>query len=307
MRRCLAVLALVTMVLTGLVATTSPAQAFGKVKCGDPVAVARLDMIVHHDQTRAEAEPVTHLHQIYGTSAWTQLPEPNFANYSDMLNGSTTCRVSFDTAGYWVACVVKIAQPDVCLTTHQFTAYYRPFSGVGGPQFGPAQAFPPDTRLVGMRYNWTCGQNSGPVLSQPQDHIPNCSSLGPVPHPGKTLSLHIDFPSCMQPGFVPNHPADEVGNTNDNAHFAYVVKKGKAYTCPPGFETPVTQLREDVQIDYTGDGSDVMLSSDPEHGTTGGRSAHGDFENSWQQDKFVQWVKDCVNVGGNYSAKVCQP
>ena len=56
-----------------------------------------------------------------------------------------------------------------------FTAYYRPFEGVGA-RTRPGMAFPADTRLLGSQYAWNCGDQSG-ALSTPVSSIPSCVGL----------------------------------------------------------------------------------------------------------------------------------
>ena len=104
----------------------------------------------------------------------------------------------------------------------------------------------------------------------------------------------------VNPRTLPTHDPAYVGDTRDNAHFAYPV----ARKCPAGFAIQVTALRETVQFNYVGDGSDVALSSDLEKGMTGGRSLHGDFWQSWQlhpdgrTSTLQDYVTKCVNTAG---------
>lgn len=259
-----------------------PAQAMAKVKCGKTqavVGVATVDPIVHH------GEPVGggHQHQFFGSGGFLLMDNPNDATLDDFLGASTLCDNPGDTAGYWSPTLTDVTTGQV-VGVNQFTAYYRAASGANQ---GAAQPIPQGTRLVAHVYNWTCGQKAG-ARSAPIDHIPDCRGLSGKP--GLTLTSHIVFPSCMEPGFVPNHPADEVGDTQDSAHFAYPVKK----KCPAGFETPVTQLKETVQYAYTGDPANLVLSSDEHDGVTGGRSLHGDFFQAWDDTAFQSMLSTCV-------------
>jgi hypothetical protein len=127
----------------------------------------------------------------------------------------------------------------------------------------------------------------------PSSSIPNC--LGADGSPGKTLTLHIDFPNCWD-GVRPAHRTTVVGNTTDNAHYRYSSKKNGVVSCPAGFPYKMISLRETLQFRYIGAGTDVELTSDHEKMTSDGRSAHGDFWNTWQQAAFQRLVVACVNT-----------
>jgi hypothetical protein len=293
------------MVGVGLLSSNNggESQSLGKVKCGAPTATIAKDPIVHHD----EPDAVVHMHQIFGNSGWVNLAEPNAANYEDLNGQSTSCRIIGDTAGYWIPCLQHRNDDGTfgptCIGTNQFTAYYRPFTGIGGPQYGPGLAFPPDTRLVGHLYNWTCGTNSG-ARSAPVQKIPDCSGLSGKP--GYTLTAHIDLPNCYD-GVPPNHLAEDVGDTSDNPHYAYSVKVNRVKTCPAGFPNQMVAVRETVQFAYVGDGTDVLLSSDVmASATVPGSTLHADFWNAWDQPFFEQWVHDCVNFHIGDTAR-CDP
>lgn len=280
--------ALSAMLLTfvGVLSSAPSASALIKVKCGPPMAIAAVDPIVNHN----ESGKSKHQHQIFGNNSWAA--KGNSATYQDLLAGSTECRESTDTAGYWTPTLLYTAGPNKgrMVPVQQFTAYYRGFTNRGST--GPGRAYPADTRLVSEpgRYNWTCGEKSGP-RSAPVSVIPDCRGLSGKP--GLTLTAHIDFPSCWS-GVMPKHSSKDVGDTRDNAQYRYV-ENGK---CPPTHPIPMVALRETIQFQYVGDGKDVALASDLMAGTSGGRTMHGDFWNAWQQADFERLVKMCVNSAG---------
>ena len=179
------------------------------------------------------------------------------------------------------------------MPAQQFTAYYRSFDH---KQFGEGAALPADTRLVSSRYNWGCGMFSGVPVGP---SIPSC--VGQSGKPGHTLTAHIDYPSCWD-GVLPDHQPGDVGNTNDNAHYAYVV--GKA--CPQGFPNKMVELRQTVQFAYVGAGDDVALTSD-DHGGARGGSLHGDFWNTWVQPEFERFVRECITSKATYTVAKCDP
>lgn len=298
-RMILSALAVLALLLAAVVTSAPAASAMGKIKCdvsGQPaVSVGSYDPIVNHNGVGA-----AHEHQFFGNIAWHSLANPNTANYADLVGKANNCRkvlgltYSADSAGYWIPTLRYVSGPNAgkIIPAQQFTAYYRAASGA---QIGPAQAIAADTRLIGSRYNWTCGQNSG-ARSAPVQSIPDCTGLSGKP--GYTLTAHIDFPSCWD-GVKPSHSASQNGDTRDNAHYAYAVAK----KCPAAFPIGVTELRETVQFQYVGNGTDVALSSDAPGGD--GRSLHGDFWNAWMQPEFERFVKECVVT--QVSVAKCQP
>ena len=293
---------LAPILLAGTLATAPTAAATSKVKCdasGSPtVAVGRYDPIVSHNRKGA-----MHEHQFFGNKSWLKLRNPNTANYGDLAGHKTNCRVSHDKAGYWMPTLRYISGPKKgkLIPAQQFTAYYRPGYGLG-KDFGPALAFPADTRLVSSpRYAaWTCGEKSG-ARSKPVNAIPNCTGLSG--QPGLTLTAHIDLPNCWD-GVMPHHSRGQVGDTRDNRHYAYAVN----HRCPAKFPKMMTHIRETVQFPYVGNGRDVALTSDKMAGTSDGRSLHGDFWNTWDQEFFNKtFLQRCVRNASLFTAKMCEP
>lgn len=305
MKKKLAALLTAILTCTGVaVMVDAPAaSALGKVKCdlnkngneqptGTNVGTARaaIDPIVNHNGVGA-----AHVHDFYGASwdpagvHWVTSVGNN-ANYTDLTSKKSSCRIAADTAGYWTPALKYTSGPlaGTYVPVLQFTAYYRGFAGQ--TTHAGSQALPADTRLVAQDSTgyglsgWTCGQNS--TVTGGQDTIPDCSHEDGTP--GNTLTAHINYPSCWD-GVAPNHTASETGDTRDNAHFVYPTNKT---SCPSTHPIEVTQLRQTVQYKYTGDGTDVALTSDVPGGD--GTTMHGDFWNTWNQSVFVGFIRKCV-------------
>lgn len=304
-RRALtATAATVALAVTAAALTAAPASALGKVKCDvdnqPAVSVAKHDPIVNHNQASS-----MHEHQFFGNTAWHGLENPNTANYEDLAGKANNCRTvlglsySADSAGYWTPTLryTTGAKAGQLIPAQQFTAYYRPFTNTG--KFGEGRAFPADTRLIGTKYSWSCGQNAG-TRSKPVSSIPDCTGLDGSP--GKTLTAHIDIPSCWN-GVLPNHKATDVGDTRDNANYAYPAKGA----CPAAFPIKMVGVKETIQFAYTGPGNDVGLASDAMMGTSDGKSLHADFWNTWMQPEFEAFIKTCITSKANYSAAKCDP
>ena len=284
-RRTLLAALILAAPIVGSAVAAPPAIAKAKIQCKLTTGTAAVDPIVHHDQTSAQAGNV-HMHQFFGNNAW--LPKGNFAEKADLLGKPTNCENKSDTAGYWVPTLLDGSGK--VITPVAFTAYYRTFDH---NDFGTAQPFAPDTRLVAnsmsTKYNnWTCGQFSS---VGPQMTIPRCSGT----QPGNRLTAHVTFPSCWD-GKLARH--DVTGDTQDTAHFAYA----KGSVCPAGFPNKMTELRETIQYNFTGTGA--RLSSDMP-GMASGSSLHGDFWNTWDQAGHAAMVKNCITTQSNFSSAEC--
>lgn len=307
-------LALSLAALAASATAAAPANAMGKIRCDRTniaaVALGSYDPIVNHNGTGS-----AHEHQFFGNIAWHSLPNPNRANYADLVGKDNNCRsvlglaYSADSAGYWVPTLrYKAGTPHagLLIPARQFTAYYRGFTGRA---FGPGMAFPADTRLVATddlgtgAHGWNCGEFSRQARREGTvGHIPDCS--GEPGGAGHTLTAHITFPSCWD-GVRPYHPASAVGDTSDTRHYRYPEANG---VCPAGFPYQMTQLRETVQFDYVGKGTDVELSSDAHGGYHDGESMHADFWNTWRQAEFQNFVRLCTTSRTlYYSHAYCQP
>ena len=307
---------LLSCVLAAVLGTThaAPATAMGKIRCDlnniPTVAIGQYDPITNHNGTGA-----AHEHQFFGNTAWHALPNPNTANYADLVGKQNNCRnvlglpYSADSAGYWTPTLrYKAGTPKAgqLIAGRQFTAYFR---GYNGQTFGPGMAFPADTRLIASddygkgAHGWNCGQFSAQAQRDGTvNYIPDCT--GEPGGPGRTLTAHISFPTCWD-GVLPNHQAGDVGDTSDNAHYRYPSGKG---VCPVGFPNKMVQLRQTIQFDYVGNGTDVELSSDAHAGFHDGETMHADFWNTWRQSEFVDYVRVCVTTQtAEYSTAKCQP
>jgi hypothetical protein len=286
-----AVSALAVVLGTNVLSSVSgapPATALSKIKCAQTTGTGHIDPIVNHNQ---KASTTQHLHQFFGNNAFLSLPNPNAANYGDLMGKATNCENAADTAGYWIPALRYKATGNL-VPVRSFRAYYRSWDF---QKFGDGVPLPADVRLIASKHNWSCGQFES---VSPQQTIPDCSMANGTP--GSTLTAHIDFPSCWD-GVKPSHSAGEVGDTRDNEHFAYRVGK----SCPPGFPIKTIALRETIQFSYTGKGDDLELSSDGHDGMTDGASLHGDFWNTWEPQGLASMVRNCITPGGSFSTAEC--
>lgn len=293
--------------------------------------VGAFDPIVYHNVDSwddTEAQP--HQHDFFGTRWVTITGNVNAGMWTNVQFWSnqytnkaqvTSCREPGDTAAYWAPSLVYKSGPKAGqrVKVKQFTAYYRGFAGQ--TTHAGTQAIPAGARLVAQDMvgygisGWNCGQNSTQAATQgPVNFIPNCT--GEDGSPGNTLTAHVNFPSCWN-GVAPNHPGDPgvsdndttYGDTRDNNYgvagqytsndFIYPTNKT---ACPASHPIEVTQLRETIQYDYVGDGTDVELTSD--HGAQPGSTFHVDFWNTWNQPAFNSFVQRCIQTAAEAN---CDP
>src|SRR5262245_56418196 len=193
-----------------------------QVHCKDPTAIVTFDPIVYH-----RLYGLGHQHQFFANATLPRLPNPPAAGYLDLVGQATNCDNPNDTAAYWTPTLLDGAGRVV--PTQAFIAYYRSWDMRDA---GDGAAPPPDTRLISpmttdvSQNNWTCGQFE---REQPTSYIPDCT--GASGKPGHTLTAHVTFPSCWD-GVRPSHSAYDVGDTRDNAHWAY---RSRRTGCPPDF------------------------------------------------------------------------
>lgn len=280
--------AIVSSLLVALVVFPTAATGLARIKCKETTGTAAVDPIVYHNLPAGSG----HVHQFFGNNAFLSLPNPNAANYTDLVGKGTNCVDPADTAGYWSPTLHNM-ETGAIVPVRSFTAYYRSWNS---KKTGEGVPYPPDARLIASQMDWTCGQRE---RVEPAPSIPDCSMADGGS--GSLLTAHINFPSCWN-GVLPRHSSRQVGNTNDNALFAYRLDR---QSCPPGFPVKTVELRMTIQFQYTGKGTDVMLSSDHMANTTDGRSLHADFWNTWVQSGFQTVVHNCINPGLNRTAARC--
>jgi Domain of unknown function (DUF1996) len=250
---------------TLLVIPSSPAQAGGvfSLNCGDAGRRSD-DPIVFPNQPGA-----SHMHQFFGSVTTNA-----HSTYQSMRRSATTCRLSADTAGYWMPTLLDPTGKVVPLL--RATAYYRADTKV--------RAFPPDFRVIsgesmdgsgmntgtGKKLGWSCS-DTAPYLAT----IPRCGGSKPF------VKAHIVFPICW-----------DGMRTDSSDHRSHVVHPSRG--CPPGFDTRLPRLAIHFTFAAPG-GPGYNLSSDAMFGTSAGRSLHADFWNTWDQTVLERLVATCLN------------
>ena len=223
-------------------AAVAPANAMGKIRCDRTniaaVALGSYDPIVNHNGTGS-----AHEHQFFGNIAWHSLPNPNMANYADLVEGTTTAAVcsvwpTRPTGGLLGSDPAIQGRDAARRAAHPGQAVHGLLPRLHRADLRPRHGFSADTRLVATddlgtgAHGWNCGEFSRQARREGTvNHIPDCS--GERGGAGYTLTAHITFPSCWD-GALPNHPASAVGDTSDTAHYRYPAAEGSALPGSPG-------------------------------------------------------------------------
>jgi hypothetical protein len=211
---------------------------------------------------------VTHLHQFFGSASTTA-----DSTYQSMVDSTSSCRLSADTAGYWAPALLA---PDgsVARTVSQI-AYYRALGD------DPVQPFPPDLRMIAGFRTLTTGTEHllgwGCSDGEWEPTPPDCRDRG-------RLKASITFPSCWD--------GVRLDSPDHRSHMAYRVDK----RCPDSHPVSLPTLKIHITFDVR-DGRGYVLSSDEMSGTTGGRSLHADFWNTWDQQTLDALVDACLVAG----------
>lgn len=197
-----------------------------------------------------------------------------------LRGGTTSCRRSADTAGYWVPTLYLDGQP---VTPVSVNAYYR----TGGKNAASIQPPPAGLKIVAGNAKAT-GPQDPRITSFLCADIPSTNSATAVPtcpdagmH---SLHMRVRFPDCWN--------GKDLDSADHKSHMAYSVRG----VCPPGYPVPVPQLTLNVRYPIAG-GTGVTLASGPFY------TAHADFFNAWDQLQLESLVHNCINASIHCGAK----
>ncbi len=244
------------LMLTPTANAGSPASSI-KFPCKQ-AGVATLDPIVVPD-----GGPSAHEHVFTGNLG---VPK-GVHDYDTAIQQGTTCTKEGDTAAYWTPTARKA---DGSLIPAKMIVYYD-------CMVKPCQVFPKDfgmvTKMLTQQFSskqrsyggWNC-DNADPL--QPTWEGLQC------PGGSQVVTLRIFFPYCWD-GVTPE-------TRNYSAHMFYPTGYPTVQKCDAGqIELPRIRLNSNFQVTSMPPGT--VFSSDAMNGTSGGRSAHADFWNTWQQ------------------------
>ena len=194
-----------------------------------------------------------------------------------------------DRSGYWTPTVLVGGQP--LAPEDGVTAGYR----AGPRDTTRIQPFPADLRMIAgtqmggrprlgkaIVYRVRCGKGP-PVAPGSLTAAPTC--------PTPDLRVDVNFPDCS------NGLADSADHQSHMAYSQPAADGSGQWVCPSTHPILVPQLSLKYRFATKG-GPDVGLAS----GNVS--TAHADFMNGWDEERFAQLVRDCLNAdeycgGGN--------
>ncbi len=187
-----------------------------------------------------------------------------------MVAGSTNCRLSDDTAGYWAPTLMMNEQP-VGIT--RINVYYLVGTGITPASVQP---FPADFRMIA---------GGDTTQTKPRVVSYGCGGSARTTVPGncgtKPVRAHIHFPNCWVGG-------DATDSFDHRSHMAVSKSSG----CPASHPVPLPKIV--IQIVYaTTDATGATLSSGS------ATTLHADFWNTWNQPALEALVATCLNPGGD--------
>ena len=261
----IAVLAAATFI-TAAPAQAEPAHGLFSVFCRFSHR-ATDDPIVHPGH-----RGMAHSHDFFGNRSTDA-----HSTYDSMKDAASTCELPEDSSAYWVPTLLDPSGAPAPVD-HVF-AYYRNL-----PVFaGPARAYPEDFRMIAgypqvptgtdRVLGWSCN-DSDPH----QATLPDCGT--------RNVKLHLVFPSCWD--------GVHIDSPDHRSHVAYAIN-GR---CPASHPAKLPRLS--IHVTYRiSDGRGYQLSSDAPAGTSDGRSAHGDFWNTWDQRALERLIDACLPDGAS--------
>ena len=206
----------------------------------------------------------SHQHQFFGNRSVGADP-----GYEKAVGAETSCDQALDTASYWTPTL--LAPDGSRVDALGLTAYYRPGDGVAPTD---VVAYPPGFMMIAGDaasdgpqgtdvVAWSCGTGAGR-----HDSPPACPE-------DSSLRLILTFPDCWD--------SSRLTAFGSGAHVRY-----SDDGCPDSHPVALPQLQVAVDFPPVDPGGLTLRSGAVE-------SAHGDFWNTWDQDKLEREVAVCLN------------
>lgn len=262
------------------------------------------------------SEVSMHEHHFFGFTEWQNLAEPYNASYADLVGKKTSCNVITDSAAYWTP-TLRFKSTKELVPILRSEAYYRAWDGKLTDRYKTTMPFPSDLRMIAGYPSamsateidtsivaWSCGNTSTRSMREgfylPTPEAADCSTARPLPIPqGRvTLTVMTRFPTCwdgaMNDHTIAGNTADFVGDpsTTVTQHVAYPI----AGSCPAGFPFRLPELKYITSWIYTGNGTDIEVSSGMGEALGKGFTWHTDFFNAWPKADLSRMVWTCINT-----------
>jgi hypothetical protein len=222
----------------------------------------------------------SHLHMFFGNS------DTNANSTADSLanSGASTCAGgTLDRTAYWVPALIDSSGNVIMPESEIF--YYK--TGYLGIKPSDVQAMPKGLRMIsgnsastqGEGHNWGCGDPYIGHFASIQEVLkdPRCG-------PGHQLVLGIDFPQCWD--------GKNLDSSNHRSHMA----NPENGACPSSHPVALPVITYNIRFTIPeGNTHAWHLSSDMYDYAAlgGGRSAHADWWDGWDQDIMKAWITNC--------------
>jgi Domain of unknown function (DUF1996) len=196
---------------------------------------------------------------------------------------TTTCPASSgDTSGYWIMALFKNGtqiDPKSSYAPHSAQFYYRKDNLKAGTMI---HSFPPDFRMIAGNGHAT-SEADNPYLGREiyygcSDNSESGKPKAPINCSTGYISLHVGFPNCWD--------GVNIDSPDHKSHVAYP----SSGVCPADHPVALPRLIMRTEYPVGTDSSGITLSSGPYY------TAHGDFWNTWDQQKLDDLVTDCLNT-----------
>ena len=273
MRRMLAVL-IISFVISAPITSTSAGSDGGAFNVPCPYSHSlRDDPIVYPGDRGA-----SHLHDFAGNET-----ADASSTTSSLVGSATTCRLSADTAAYWIPALYSGGHK---VEPIAFTAYYgsqndfvdpstvikspRGFRMIGG--YSSTGTSEPNLDMG--KVFWECDGDAPQFERPPTD----CN---------RTIELDIRFPFCWD--------GERKDSEDHREHVVYPTARHVG--CPDGHPIAIPRLRLRVEYPIT-DGSTITFSSGAWW------TVHADFWNAWRQVAFRRLVNDCIAANVNCGREI---
>jgi hypothetical protein len=223
----------------------------------------------------------SHMHDFAGNTTTDA-----FSTYASMTSNAstTTCpAASGDTSGYWIMGLLKngvrFEPSDPKDPSHGAQFYYRKSNLNAGTVI---QSFPPNFRMIAGNSHAT-SEADNPYLGREiyygcSDNSESGKPKAPINCSTGIISLHVGFPNCWD--------GVNLDSPDHKSHVAYP----SSGVCPADHPVALPRLIARTEYPVGTDSSGITLCSGPYY------TAHGDFWNTWDQQKLDDLVADCLNT-----------
>jgi len=241
--------------------------------------IGTFDPIVYPGQVQAG-----HEHLFLGNNGVTGNSTPETIRTS----GNSTCfGGTANRTGYWMPTVRDAVTGQLQIPERAHIYYKSAYLDARTIQIIPAGL----SMIAGNKENVTGRQEHAEWYCS-QTHIPNAEGFIPNCPVGESVMLSIAFPECWN--------GRDLDSPDHQSHMAYNLHRNPGPSvCPSTHPIPLPRIEEIFIFPVTATTRPLQwrLSSDMYSSTLrGGRSAHADWMNGWDQSVLTTFTQSCINA-----------